>query len=483
MRWIALLVLITGGIAGVRWWAGARREVTYARDSGGGRLRGPEERDTEALEATGTIEGTLVRVASKHPGKVARVRVREGDPVAAGQSLVTLEGDDANAQADQARAQLARATARLEEALAGTRPEALRQAEAEWQRAEAAQAGAADAVRNLGRQWERSTELKQRLEAAQSQVAATQAALEASAARLERVQAGARPEELREAEQAVTAAEATARRAAEEEERMRVAYEGGAVARRSWDVARTERDVATADLGRARARLADLRAGARPEEIREAEHRVAAARAESEGARASLAGARQLYEDRLPARRQLEAAEADLRAATAAAAAARAHRDLLRSGTRPEVVRELRAQVREARAALALAETRRRDLEIRSPIAGTVTDRKVEPGEVILPGASLLELADPSPVWVRVYLPERVYGGVHTGDTVSITTDSLPGEVFTGRVVAIAREAEFTPRNVQTKEERVSLMFAVKIEVENPRHRLLIGMPVDARFR
>jgi membrane fusion protein YbhG len=472
---IALLVLAAALVIAVIGWSGSRRGVTTARGDGSA--------STEVLEASGSIEGTLVRVASKLQGKVARVMVQEGANVTRGQLLIELDGTEIGAQVAQARAQLSTAAARLEEARAGTRPESVRQAEAELRRAVSAKEGAADAVQNLDRQLERSTELKQNLEAAQSQVSATRASLQAAVARRDRLKAGARSDELREAEEAVTGLDATARRAIEEEDRMHRAYDRGAVARREWDLAVTEREVAAANLAKGRARLADLRAGARPEELQEAEQQVAAARAAYDGARTSLVNARQLYTDRLPERQRLDAARADLRTATDAVAAARAQLDLLQNGTRPEVVRQLASQMDEARAALALAESHQRDLRIVSPVDGVVTGRSVEPGEVVLPGARLLELADLRDTWVRVYLPEKIYGRVRVDDHATVSTDSLPGQSFAGRVETISQESEYSPRSVQTKEERVDLMFAIKVDVENPRGELHIGMPVDVRFQ
>jgi HlyD family secretion protein len=163
-------------------------------------------------------------------------------------------------------------------------------------------------------------------------------------------------------------------------------------------------------------------------------------------------------------------------------AAARAQLDLLRHGTRPEELRRLRAQEREARAALALAEKRLSDMQILSPITGIVTERRAEPGEVVLPGEPLLEVADRRRLWVRVYLREKEYGQVKVGDRVEIRCDSFPDRLFPGRVRSIAQEAEYTPRSVQTREERVDLMFAVTVDVDNPTGTLLIGMPIDARF-
>jgi HlyD family secretion protein len=402
--------------------------------------------------------------------------------VTAGQVLIELEMSEINARVDQARARLEAARARYEEARAGPQVQTIQQAEAELRRSLAARDGGVSAVDNLERQWERSTELKESLDAAQSRVVTTRATLQAAVAHLDHLRAGARPDAVREAEEAVAAAEATARRAAEEEARMRLAYEGGATARRDWDRARTEQDVTIANLARARAQLADLRAGARPEELREAEEQVAAARAAHGGAVASLANARQLYRDRLPARQRLDAARADLRATTSAVEAARARVRLLRSGTRPEVLRQLQAEVRAARAALLQEQSWQRDLRIYSPITGVIQTRRVEPGEVIVPAERLLEIADPRNLWVRVYLPEREYAKVRVGDTVTVTSDSLHDQTFPGQVESIASQSEYTPRDVQTNEARANRMFAIKIGVDNSSGGLLIGMPAEVHL-
>jgi HlyD family secretion protein len=488
-RWILALLVVALSAAGAAWWThgghsagqAAGRWWTGIQTAGASDGRSRHGKGA-ALEASGTIEGTLVRIASRLPGTVARVLVREGDRVSNGQVVVELEGREARAGVDQARAQLATATARYEEALAGTQAEVVREADAQVRRAAAAREGAASAVRNLGTQLERSTELKQNLDAAGSQVAATEAALRAATARLDRLRAGARPDEVQEAEQGVAAAQATSQRAGEEEERLHRAYDRGAIARRDWDLSRTEKEVSAANLARARAKLADLRAGARAEDVREAEGQVAASKAAYDGAVASLANAKQLYEDRLPAQQRLDAARAEFRASQSALDAAKAHLALLRRGTREEIRRQLRSGIDEARAALSLALSRQRDLQIHSPIQGVVSTRSVEPGEVVASGARLLEVADPHSVWVRVYLRESDYGRVRVGQRVTVAADSLPGQEFGGRVGSIAREAEFTPRSVQTKEERTTLMFAIKVNVDNRHGALVIGMPVDVRF-
>jgi multidrug resistance efflux pump len=114
---------------------------------------------------------------------------------------------------------------------------------------------------------------------------------------------------------------------------------------------------------------------------------------------------------------------------------------------------------------------------------GTVLSRSVEPGEVVLVGASLMSIGDPSALRITVFVPEDRYGQIRLGDTADVTVDSFEGETFEARVLRIAEEAEFTPRNVQTEEGRRTTVFAVELSVMDPQGRLKPGMPADVDFR
>ena len=120
--------------------------------------------------------------------------------------------------------------------------------------------------------------------------------------------------------------------------------------------------------------------------------------------------------------------------------------------------------------------------DVVSPIDGVVLTKGIEAGETAMPGAALYTLADLARPWVRIYIPETLLGHVKLGQKVSVTNDSFPGKTYPGRVVQIASEAEFTPKNVQTRTERVRLVYAVKVALDNVDGELKIGMPVDARF-
>jgi multidrug resistance efflux pump len=122
-------------------------------------------------------------------------------------------------------------------------------------------------------------------------------------------------------------------------------------------------------------------------------------------------------------------------------------------------------------------------LRLLAPRDGIVTERVADPGELAAPGATLLTLANLDQVTLTVYVPDMQMGRVHLGQEADVSVDAYPGETFKGTVTYIAAQAEFTPKNVQTKEERANLVFAVKITLANADHRLKPGMPADATLR
>jgi len=176
------------------------------------------------------------------------------------------------------------------------------------------------------------------------------------------------------------------------------------------------------------------------------------------------------------------ASEGAYRVAEAAVAVAEAElRDLLAGATAEELV-VAQANVALAQAQWRLAQARLDRLTLRSPATGTVTMRMTNVGETALPGVTLLRVADLGEVTLTVYVPQTRLAEVSLGQPVDITVDSFPGRAFVGRVVHIADEAQFTPRNIATQEERVNTVYAVKIRLPNPEGLLKPGMAADAVF-
>lgn len=155
----------------------------------------------------------------------------------------------------------------------------------------------------------------------------------------------------------------------------------------------------------------------------------------------------------------------------------------IRNLARPEEVEAARIQLEQAKAARDLLAKQIEYTEIRAPKSGTILTRSALSGEFVAPGSVLFTLANLEDLNLVIYVPEKVLGKVVLGGEAEVYADSHPGRKFRAKVVHIAQEAEFTPKNVQTTDERVKLVYAVKVKVEKPDGVLKIGMPADAVLR
>jgi HlyD family secretion protein len=263
---------------------------------------------------------------------------------------------------------------------------------------------------------------------------------------------------------------------------------------------------ALAAMNQAASTLADMEAGSRPQEILSAEASASAAAAQKTQAQADFARIRQLYETKMTSRENYDAAKAtyevttqryrdaleryqlikegfrkqQIEAARAAYNKAKAQYELVKAGPRKETIDQARAKVKQAEAALQLAETRLGYATLVSPMTGVVLSKNIEPGEYVAPGTPVVTIGDMVNVWLRAYIQESDLGRVKVGQKAKITTDTYQGREFEGRISFISQEAEFTPKNVQTQQERVKLVYRIKIDVKNLKMELKPGMPADA---
>jgi len=152
----------------------------------------------------------------------------------------------------------------------------------------------------------------------------------------------------------------------------------------------------------------------------------------------------------------------------------------LLAGARAEEIAGARARAEAAEAQVELLEKKVRDCRITSPRPGTVTLRSVEPGEFVTVGREVVRVTFLERVKLTIYVTATDLGNVRLGQPADVRIDSAPDRAFDGKVVYISPVAEFTPKNVQTKEERTKLVFAVRLEVENPDGMLKPGLPADA---
>jgi HlyD family secretion protein len=254
-------------------------------------------------------------------------------------------------------------------------------------------------------------------------------------------------------------------------------------------------DRARADHAAADAQLRLVQAGARVEDIRHAQAQIDTARAELSAARAELesseqdlarfetllannSGSRKQRDDaatrRDVARDRVASAESRVRTAQEAHAK-------LRAGARPEEIEAARARVAAVKAQIATLEKGIADASLKSPVGGIVTEKLVEVGEVIAPRSAALVLVDLDRAWADVFVPEPAIPQLTIGQSATVFTDD-GGPGIAGTIAYISPKAEFTPRNVQTAEERSKLVYRVRINVDNKDGVLKQGMPVEAEI-
>lgn len=257
---------------------------------------------------------------------------------------------------------------------------------------------------------------------------------------------------------------------------------GAVLARLDTSEAEARRNQAVARIDAARSMLQELTTGSRHEEIAQAAANVEAARERCNDLHRDVARNRTLYNGGAISLEILQKSEAAAAVADAQLKQALEQQRLVKTGARRERIDAQRAQLRDAEAALAAVDAFLANTVVSAPVSGIVTVRHHEPNETIAPGQPVVTLIDPDDRWVRVYIPENRLGSVHAGAPATIRSDTF-GRKYSGRISFIASEAEFTPKNVQTAEERVRLVYAVKVRISgDPAMELKPGMPVDVEI-
>lgn len=410
----------------------------------------------EPIEASGMVEAPEILVASDLGGRVAEVFVAKGDLVSSGDPLLRIEGELLSKELSQARSTLAAAQARYD--LLAAQP-----------LAENRQAAIAAAELTVLQAQQELEELQDdaALQVAEMELAVAQARDQLDDAEDEwrRHQPGNRAPEYM-----IKAARARVVIAEKRLDRAQKAYENthGKIAKAKAQIALSQ---ARSEYNQALWYLDWLESGA--DEIEQAL------------LDASLELAQESFEDVQDELKEmgggpdpdaLALAEGNLRSAEA-------QLQIARVDTREEQLTVAQAQVDAARATFELAQARVDRLTLRSPSAGTVLTRMVDPGEVISPGAPAISIGQLTDLHLTVYVPENKYGQISLGDVAQVYVDSFPDQEFEAVVTHIADEAEFTPRNVQTREERQTTVYAVELRLRDPGDKLKPGMPADVRFR
>ena len=223
------------------------------------------------------------------------------------------------------------------------------------------------------------------------------------------------------------------------------------------------------------AQLAEAEAGPRKEEIAAAKADWEAQAAQLELAQADWKRNEELFKQKVISETERDRMQTSARALEKTVAAAKARYDLLLAGTRPERVAQIRAQLGEV-------ETQLREMKIYAPTNCVLEVLNVKVGDVLAQNQSVATLLLTNHIWVRVFVPEPWLGHIKLGDTAKVRVDAFPGKDFNGTVEQVARQAEFTPRNVQTVDERVKQVFGIKLRLDNSEGNLRAGMAADATF-
>ena len=410
-----------------------------------------------ALQASGQIEATEITIAPELSGRVVDVLVVEGDPVTGGDPLLTLDDSLLQAQKRTLEAGLDSANADVRSAQV-----ALDMAQLQSDQTLAAALEAEKSTRVSI--WKESKpgefdlptwffNRDERLKATQAEVDAAKADLETEQAKLAGVEQQVSSIAFLDAERKLSEARVAYENA--KDVRDRTNGSNGAELR---DAAQTSLDDAKIDLDDAQKDYDDALTSDDAKDVLEARARVYVAQ--------------ERYDMAMDALRAFQTGADSPEVVMAAKAVEQAQTTLETAQT----------SVQQVRAQLSELETQMEKLTVTAPQDSVVLVRSVQPGEVIQAGMTVMTLAKLDRLTVTVYIPEDRYGEVKLGDNATLSADSFPGESFTATVTRIADQAEYTPRNVQTKEERQTTVYAVELSVENPDGKLKPGMPVDVTF-
>jgi len=472
---LIVILLILGAAGGGYWyfsqhpeqWAQLRQRLGLTGRAGA----------AGEISASGFIEAEEVAVAAEIKGRITAITVDEGDFVQAGQVLVELDTALLDTEVMQAQAKIATAKAMLAKIEAGVRPEEIAKAEAAVKQAEAEAEAAHLLWQDAITLRDNPQELDIQIDAARTNLALAQLRVqhaipakdaavllnELQAQQVEDIERGRNIHiELPRNAQGfsppdnVELLEDLEGAAPGDDIRAHVEFPEGAKrqAYTNWNLASADEWQRWVDLNSALANQAD--------------------------AETTLNDLLTLRNDPQAAQIKVAQAEAAYQTALAQVEVAQTQVEILKAGARQEQIALAQAQVKQAEAALAALKVQRDQHTLLATLDGWVVEQPAHEGEMATPGVTLLNLADLNNLTLTVYVAESKVGQVALGQTVQVFVDAFPGQPFAGHITFISNEAEFTPRNIQTKEERVNTVFAVKIKLDNPDQQLKPGMPADA---
>ncbi|MCE5200801.1 MAG: HlyD family efflux transporter periplasmic adaptor subunit [Armatimonadota bacterium] len=431
------------------------------------------------VQVNGRIEGDVVVISSKYSGKIAQLLAREGDSVTRGQMVVSLDDPETRDRLEQAQQNMDAVTAQAKAAgqnvglTSETGSSSIEQAKGQVEQAqgdiEDAQASASSAGANV-----KNAEAAVR--SASVSVRQAQEAVKRYSADVATAKAN-----LQSSQKTVEAAQSQAKLSTANARRFTNLAKEGVVTERQRDeyVTAAAKDQAQLQSALANASSTKAQVTSKQSDLQNARNQVAASQADFQRAQAQLAAARH------------DQSAANARVLTAIGKKTQAEGILKQAMASPIQVAISKSshassssQVKQARAAVNEQLSILNNLFVVSPITGMVVTRIRDNGEVVTAGSPILEVVDLDKLYLKAYVPENQIGKVRLGLPAKIYVDSYPNEPFDATVKYIASQAEFTPKEVQTPDERVKLVYAVKLYLnKNPGHRLTPGMPADAIIR
>jgi HlyD family secretion protein len=240
---------------------------------------------------------------------------------------------------------------------------------------------------------------------------------------------------------------------------------------------------AEAGVDLAYAQLKLLKSGARKEDIRQTEEQLKQAKTNLDLAKQDKERTESLYKENATTKQQLDAVTARYDVALAQYNAAKENVQKVKSIIRPEEIESAEANLKRSISSVDLLKENIGQSRIFSPVDGIVSKKFVEAGENISPATSLVRISNLETVDLVIYIPETDLAKVKYGTEAEVKIDAFKNKIYTGKVVFISPEAEFTPKNIQTPDERTKLVFAVKIQIPNPQFELKPGLPADATIK
>lgn len=256
--------------------------------------------------------------------------------------------------------------------------------------------------------------------------------------------------------------------------------QGDLLARLDNDDYRQQVSMDEATVGTREAELELAVAGSRVQEIQAAKQALIDAQADLDLKRTEFRRRQALLAEQGVSREDLDNAASNLKRAQATYERIKQTYDQIVEGTRKEEIAVRRANLALAREALQMSRVKLAYTVLSAPVSGVVLVRQTELGEVVSAGTPVVTIADIDHLWVRGYLNEPDLGRVRWGQSATVHTDTYPDKAYQGRVSFISSQAEFTPKSVETHKERVTLVYRIKIDLDNPNHELKPGMPADA---